>query len=45
MDAPDKEPTEPTTGPAKAKRLAIALIGAGACVAVAVIAAALFFLS
>jgi hypothetical protein len=28
MNAPDKEPTEPTTGPAEAKRLAITLIGA-----------------
>ena len=45
MNPPDKEPTEPTTGPAEAKRLAITLIGAGACIGVAVIAAALFFLS
>jgi hypothetical protein len=42
---PDREPTEPTTGSAKAKRLAIALLGAGACIGVAVIAAVLFFLS
>ena len=42
---PDKEPTEPTTGSAEVKRLAIALIGAGACIGVAVIAAVLFFLS
>jgi hypothetical protein len=42
---PDKQPTEPTTRPAEAKRLAIALIGAWACIGVAVIAAALFLLS
>lgn len=42
---PDKEPTEPTAGSAEAKRLAIALIGAWACIGVAVIAAVLFFLS
>jgi hypothetical protein len=42
---PDEQPTEPTTGSAEAKRLAIALIGAGACIGVAVIAAVLFFLS
>jgi hypothetical protein len=42
---PDKEPTEPTTGSAESKRLAIALIGAWACIGVAVIAAVLIFLS
>ena len=42
---PDKEPTEPTTGSVEAKRLAIALVGAWACIGVAVIAAVLFFLS
>jgi len=44
MNAPDKEPTETTTGSAEAQRLVITLIGAGACIGVAVIAAALFFL-
>ncbi len=42
---PDKEPTEPTTGSAEPKRLAIALIGAWACIGVAVIATVLFLLS
>ena len=42
---PDREPTQPTTRSAEAKRLAIALLGAGACIGVAVIAAVLFFLS
>ena len=41
----DKEPTQPTTRSAEAKRFTVALIGAGACVGVAVIAAVLFFLS
>jgi hypothetical protein len=45
MNAPEKEPTEPTTGSAEAKRLAITLIGAWACIGVAVIVAALIFLS
>jgi hypothetical protein len=45
MNAPDKEPTEPTTGSGEARRLAIALISAWACIGVAVIAAVLFFLS
>jgi len=44
MNAPDKEPTESTTGSAEARRLAVALIGAGACIGVAVIAAVLFLL-
>jgi hypothetical protein len=44
MNAPEKEPTERTTG-LEARRLAITLIGAGACIGVAVIAAALLFLS
>ena len=43
MNPPDKDPTEPTTGP-EAKRLTV-VIGAWACIGVAVIAAALFFLS
>jgi hypothetical protein len=44
MNAPDKEPTERTTG-SEARRLVISLIGAGACIGVAVIATALIFLS
>jgi hypothetical protein len=44
MEAPEREPTEPTTG-SEARRLAITLISAGACIGVAVIAAALLFLS
>ena len=44
MNAPEKEPTARTTG-SEARRLAITLIGAGACIGVAVIAAALLFMS
>jgi hypothetical protein len=44
MNAPEKEPTEPQTSSAEARRLAIAVIGTGACIGVAVIAAALSFL-
>jgi hypothetical protein len=44
MNAPEKKPGERTTV-SEARRLAITLIGAGACIGVAVIAAALFFLS
>ena len=47
MNAPEKEPSERTTG-SEARRLAItliSLISAGACIGVAVIAAALLFLS
>ena len=44
MNAPDKEPTEPTTG-SEARRRAVAVISAWACVGVAVIVAALVFLS
>jgi hypothetical protein len=44
MNAPEKEPTERTTG-SEPRRLTVALIGAWACIGVAAIAAALFFLS
>ena len=44
MNAPEKEPSERTTG-SEARRLAITLIGAGARIGVAVIAAALLLLS
>jgi hypothetical protein len=44
MNAPEKEPTEPTTG-SEARRHTITLISAWACIGVAVIAAALLFLS
>jgi hypothetical protein len=44
MDTPEKGPTGHKTGAAEAKRLAIAVIGAGACIGVAVIAAALLLL-
>jgi hypothetical protein len=44
MNPPDKEPTEPRTE-REARRLTVAVIGAWACIGVAVIAAALFFLS
>jgi hypothetical protein len=44
MNASDKEPSERTTG-SEARRLAITLIGTGACIGVAVIAAALLLLS
>ena len=40
MNAPEKEPTEPQTSSAGARRL---VIGAGACIGVAAIAAALSF--
>jgi hypothetical protein len=42
MSPPDKEPTEHKPGSAEANRLAV--IGAGACIGVAAIAAALSFL-
>jgi len=45
MNPPEKEPTETTTGSAEANNRAIAVIGAWACIGVAAIAAALFFLS
>ena len=41
MNAPQQEPTERKAGSVEAKRLAIAVISAGACIAVAAIAAAL----
>jgi hypothetical protein len=44
MDAPDKEPTQPTTG-SEPRRPTVAVISAWACIGVAVIAAALIFLS
>jgi hypothetical protein len=44
MNAPEKEPTEPQTSSAEARRLAVAVIGAGACLVVAAIAAALALL-
>jgi hypothetical protein len=44
MNAPPKEPTEHKPGSAEANRLTIAVIGAWACIGVAAIAAALFFL-
>jgi hypothetical protein len=44
MNAPDKGSTEPQTSSAEARRRAIAVIGAWACIGVAAIAAALFFL-
>jgi hypothetical protein len=44
MNAPDKEPTEPTTRSA-ARRPTVAVISAWACIGVAVIVAALIFLS
>ena len=44
MNPPEKESTQPTTGSAEAKRRAVALIGAWACIGVVAIAAALFFL-
>jgi hypothetical protein len=45
MTAPENRPTERNTRPMQTKHRAIAVIGAGACIAVAVIAAALFLLS
>jgi hypothetical protein len=44
MHAPRKEPTQPTTG-SEPRRPTVAVISAWACIGVAVIAAALFFLS
>jgi hypothetical protein len=44
MNPPERESTEPTTRSAEAKDRAIAVIGAWACIGVAVIAAALLFL-
>jgi hypothetical protein len=44
MNAPEKEPTEPQTSSAEARRRAIAVIGAWACIGLAAIAAALSFL-
>jgi hypothetical protein len=44
MNAPEEEPTDPKRGSTGTRRLAIAVIGAGACIGVAVIAAALSFL-
>jgi hypothetical protein len=45
MNAPEQQPTQHKPGSAEAKDRAIAIIGAGACIAVAVIAAALLLLS
>ena len=45
MKPPEQQPTEHKRGSAQARRLPIAAVGAWACVGVAVIAAALFFLS
>jgi hypothetical protein len=45
MNAPEKEATEPQTSSPEARRRAIAVIGAGACIGVAATAAALLFLS
>jgi hypothetical protein len=45
MDASEKARTDRKAGSAEAKDRAIAIIGAGACIAVAVIAAALWLLS
>jgi hypothetical protein len=44
MNAPEKEPTQTTTG-SETRRRTVALIGAWACIGVAAIAAALFLLS
>ncbi|HZA82535.1 MAG TPA: hypothetical protein VFC13_13870 [Actinomycetes bacterium] len=44
MSVPEKEPTDPQTGSTGARRRAITVIGAGACIGVAVIAAVLSFL-
>jgi hypothetical protein len=44
MNAPEKEPTETTTG-SGARRHTLAVISAWACIGVAVIVAALVFLS
>jgi hypothetical protein len=45
MNAPENRPTQRNTRPVQAKRRAIAAIAAGACIGVAVIAAALSYLS
>ncbi|HEX8134393.1 MAG TPA: hypothetical protein VF880_13310 [Actinomycetes bacterium] len=45
MDACEQGRTDRNTGSAAAKDRVIAIIGAGACIAVAVIAAALWLLS
>jgi hypothetical protein len=45
MDASEQGRTESKAGSAEAKDRVIAIIGAGACIAVAVIAAALWLLS
>jgi hypothetical protein len=45
VDASEKARTERNTGSAEAKDRAIAIIGAGACIAVAVIAAVWWLLS
>jgi hypothetical protein len=44
MNAPEKEPTQTTTG-SEARRHTVAVISAWACIGVAVIVAALIFLS
>ncbi len=44
MNAPEKEPTKTTTG-SEARRHTVAVISAWACIGVAVIVAALVFLS
>jgi hypothetical protein len=44
MNAPEKEPTETTTG-SEARRRPVAVTSAWACIGVAVIVAALVFLS
>jgi hypothetical protein len=44
MNAPEKEPTQHKPGSVEARRRAIAVIGAWACIGVAAIAAALSFL-
>jgi hypothetical protein len=44
MKPPEKEPTEPTTG-SEARRHTVAVISTWACIGVAVIVAALVFLS
>jgi hypothetical protein len=43
MNGPEKQPTQPTKG-SEARRRTVAVIGAWACIGVAVIAAALIFL-
>jgi hypothetical protein len=44
MNTPKQQPTEPTTG-SETRGLTVAVISAWACIGVAVIAAALLFLS